>query len=255
MSVLIFPDSPVDGQLYPPSPIPGVNQYKWNASASTWEIVKLEDVYIQKSIIGGKGDIIVGEYSDVPATLTAGNDGDALIADSEELLGLKWEPLAAVATSGDYEDLINTPSIPSLSSTNPQSLGSTSPGTSDSVSRDDHVHPMPSAEDVGALPITFSAETITYATTVDLNMAALAGGYYTLVLGGDVTFTTSNRASGRTATIRLICDSTLRSLTFPTWVFMGTAPIDIEASKVGMLKLTFFGPDNTDCVATYAVQD
>jgi len=39
MSVIVFPDSPVNGQIYPPKRIPGVNQYKWNASASTWEIV------------------------------------------------------------------------------------------------------------------------------------------------------------------------------------------------------------------------
>lgn len=39
MTVLVFPDSPVDGQLYPEIPIPGVNQYVYNAGSSTWEIV------------------------------------------------------------------------------------------------------------------------------------------------------------------------------------------------------------------------
>lgn len=39
MSVLIFPASPVDGELYPPEPIPGVNQYQWDAATSTWELL------------------------------------------------------------------------------------------------------------------------------------------------------------------------------------------------------------------------
>lgn len=39
MTVIVFPDSPTNGQLFPEIPVPGVNQYKWNAAASTWEIV------------------------------------------------------------------------------------------------------------------------------------------------------------------------------------------------------------------------
>ena len=39
MTVIVFPDSPTNGQLFPEIPVPGVNQYKWNAAALTWEIV------------------------------------------------------------------------------------------------------------------------------------------------------------------------------------------------------------------------
>ena len=39
MTVIVFPDNPINGQLFPEIPVPGVNQYKWNAAASTWEIV------------------------------------------------------------------------------------------------------------------------------------------------------------------------------------------------------------------------
>jgi len=109
--------------------------------------------------------------------------------------------------------------------------------------------------DAAKLPITFTAATITYAATVDLDLAALAGGYRTISLTGALTFTTSNRASGRQVTIRLICDSTARALTFPAgWVFVGTKPSTIAASKTAVLSLTYFGTADSDCVAAYGVQ-
>jgi hypothetical protein len=105
------------------------------------------------------------------------------------------------------------------------------------------------------LPTTFTASAITYGATVDLDMAALAGGYRTISLTGALTFSTSNRASGRQVTLRLVCDSTARALTFPAgWVFVGTKPSTIAASKTAVLSLTFFGTADTDCIAAYGVQ-
>ena len=106
-----------------------------------------------------------------------------------------------------------------------------------------------------AVGSSFTAGTITYGATVDLDMAALAGGYRTISLTGALTFTTSNRASGRTVTLRLLCDSTARALTFPAgWVFLGVKPSTIAASKTAILSLTFFGTADADCVAAYGVQ-
>ena len=105
------------------------------------------------------------------------------------------------------------------------------------------------------LPTTFSANTITYAATVDLDMSTYNGGYYTISLTGNLTLTTSNRAAGRTVTLRLICDATQRTLTVPAgWVFVGSKPANIAASKTGVLSLSFFGTADTDCVAAYGVQ-
>jgi hypothetical protein len=38
MSTIIFPSSPYNGQVYPEQPIPGINQYRYNAQADTWEL-------------------------------------------------------------------------------------------------------------------------------------------------------------------------------------------------------------------------
>jgi hypothetical protein len=56
-------------------------------------------------------------------------------------------------------------------------------------------------------------------------------------------------------TLRLICDGTQRILTVPGgWVFVGSKPANIAASKTGVLSLSFFGTADTDCVAAYGVQ-
>jgi hypothetical protein len=100
------------------------------------------------------------------------------------------------------------------------------------------------------LPTTFSASAISYAASVTLDMSALAGGYRTIALTGDLTLATSNRASGRQVTLRLTCDATQRTLNFPAgWTFIGSKPSTIAALSTVVLSITFFGTAETDCVA------
>jgi len=112
--------------------------------------------------------------------------------------------------------------------------------------------------DAAKLPVTFTASTITYASTVDLDMAALAGQYCTISLTGNLEFTALNRASGRQVTLRLLCDATTRTLTFPAaWDFLGpvgSKPSSLAANKIAVLSLTFFGASNDDCIACYQAQ-
>ncbi len=75
-------------------------------------------------------------------------------------------------------------------------------------------------------------------------------------LSGDVTFTTSELASGRSVTVRVENGGTLRTLAFPAdWVFVGRKPADIEADKIGILTVTAFGSADEDCVAAFAVEE
>lgn len=101
--------------------------------------------------------------------------------------------------------------------------------------------------------LTLDHSSITYAGIIDLDLAALTGKLRTISLTGNLTLTTSNRANGRQVGLRLLCDATIRNLTFPVgWVFVGnTRPTAIQANKVGMLNLIFFGTNDSDCVASY----
>ena len=91
------------------------------------------------------------------------------------------------------------------------------------------------------------------AQTLDFNADQLE----TWALSGStsITFaTTSNKAVGRSKTIRLVNDGTLQNLTLhSSWKIVGTAPSDIAASKTGILTVTCFGAAETDIVAAYAV--
>ena len=81
----------------------------------------------------------------------------------------------------------------------------------------------------------------------------LGDGFQTITLAGDMEFTTSNLAEGRSKTIRIIADSSTRNLVFPGWKFMGAvAPTTITADKIGILTVTSFGTTDADVVAAYA---
>jgi hypothetical protein len=102
---------------------------------------------------------------------------------------------------------------------------------------------------------TLPTGTTTYAATVTLDMSALNGLYRTITLTGDLTLASSNRAAGRSVTLRLLPGASARTLGFPAdWVFVGTKPTTLAANKTGVLSVTFFGTADTDAVCAYAVQ-
>lgn len=100
---------------------------------------------------------------------------------------------------------------------------------------------------------TFKQGTITYAASVALDFDSNA--MQTVALTGDITFTTSNKAAGRRKIVRIVCDSSGRNFTFPSWTFIGAAgPASIAANKVALLELDCFGTAESDVLARYTVQ-
>lgn len=90
-------------------------------------------------------------------------------------------------------------------------------------------------------------------TTASLNFATET--FKTISVAATTTFTASNYAPGRTITVKVTSDGTQRTLNFPaSWVFVGTKPTSIAASKVGILTITSFGNTEGNCVAAWAVQ-
>ena len=76
----------------------------------------------------------------------------------------------------------------------------------------------------------------------------------TISISANTTFTTTGLASGKSKTIKITTDGTLRTLTFPAWKFVGSKPANQAASKIGILTLTSFGTTDAECVAAYAVE-
>jgi hypothetical protein len=103
--------------------------------------------------------------------------------------------------------------------------------------------------------LQLNQSTLTYSATTNIDLSTSVYTTQTVTLAGNVTFTTSNRTAKGTKLIRIICDGTPRSLTFPSWKFMNAAaPILIAANKTAMLSLVCFGTADTDIVANYGVE-
>jgi hypothetical protein len=100
---------------------------------------------------------------------------------------------------------------------------------------------------------TYTANVST--TSSALDFATQAFKTLTLTLA-TTTFTASNYGIGRTISA-LITNGTTNSLAmvFPSgWVFVGTKPTTIAASKKGILTITSFSTTESECIAAWAVQ-
>jgi hypothetical protein len=92
--------------------------------------------------------------------------------------------------------------------------------------------------------------------TVDLSASMLQT---TGTLSGNITsLVTSNRSSGRSATLRIINGGTSRTVAYSSsWRWVGAKPANpftLSANKLGILTLTAFGANETDVIAAWAVE-
>lgn len=83
--------------------------------------------------------VSIASSSGIGATIPAATSSLAGVLDSSR--AAKIDALAAVATSGSFNDLSNRPTIPAASSTMPAMDGAASVGSSLAYARADHMHP------------------------------------------------------------------------------------------------------------------
>jgi hypothetical protein len=213
--------------------------------------------------VGASGYVHPNHSGDV----TSSGDGATVIA-SGVVTNVKLAPMASgtikariTAGSGDPEDvtaseirtLLNVEDGAQVNVATNLAYDATTRVISSSTG-DDATLTLVTISGSGLRPAT-AFDTLAYSGITDLDLEALDGTYKTVSVSGSLEFTTSNRANGRTAVLRLICDGTTRTLTFPSgWTFLGAQPSGIAASKTAVLSLTCFGSDNDDCIAAYAVQ-
>jgi hypothetical protein len=161
------------------------------------------------------------------ATGATANSTDAQLRDRSTHTGTQAAStitgLATVATSGAYGDLSGIPTVVTTSA-------------------------------AGLQPAT-SFGTITYAATTNLDMAVRDGQTNTLTLAGDVGFTASNLANGRTSGVRIIAGVASRTLTFPAeWTFIGTKPASIPSGKTAKMSIECYGTTDADVLIGISIQ-
>ena len=99
--------------------------------------------------------------------------------------------------------------------------------------------------------------TLTPAASVAIDTSPALPVFNSLALNQNTTFTTSNLGNGRSASGRVVCDGTTRTLTFPgTWTWLGSGPpADLAANDVGYLSITAYGATDADVVAAWSYEN
>ena len=95
---------------------------------------------------------------------------------------------------------------------------------------------------------------ITYASNVTIDFAQYASARIDLT--GNITFALTGDLFGSHLWLRVKCDGTQRTLTFPGgWTFVGAAaPANIAANKTAILELWSQGTTDSTIVARWTVQ-
>lgn len=121
--------------------------------------------------------------------------------------------------------------IPSAYSSDPEPLGTASAGSASTFARGNHVHPMPSAADVGAAP---AVTEVTVSTAGAVTQALDAGKIYHFTGAvSSLTLTFNAAATGQIAQYHFDFDSgsTAPTVTLPATVTMQGGTFTPEASK------------------------
>lgn len=99
--------------------------------------------------------------------------------------------------------------------------------------------------------------TLTPGASVAINTSPELPVFNSLALNQDTTFTTSNLGSGRSASVRVVCDNTGRQLSFPsTWRWLGSGPPSVLlANNIGYLSIVAFGNTDASVVASWSYEN
>lgn len=131
MASIVFPTSPVDGQVYPSTPTAGEKVYSWSSTYQTWLLIGTATGVLEGTYGSAQK---VGKFTvDISGKLTSAEDVDIQAA-TETLAGIAQIATQATVDTGTDDTLIVTPlklanapvahvvSAPSASS-DPGSLG------------------------------------------------------------------------------------------------------------------------------------
>jgi hypothetical protein len=223
------------------------------------------------STLTSKGDLL-GHGSSTFARVAVGTNNHVLVADSAQSAGVKWAQIDstliaddavtaakiaanAVDTSEIKDSAVTTAKIGDNQVTTAK-IGDSQVTTAKLNSAVVTAFAADSAFTSAYAPKTATVgSSLGTSGTVNLDMASLHGTYQTISLAGAITFTTSNRVAGRTVTVRLVAGGSARTLTFPSWVFVGAiAPASLAANKTAVFTVTFFDTTDASGVAAYAAQ-
>jgi hypothetical protein len=85
-----------------------------------------------------------------------------------------------------------------------------------------------------------------------------AGQYQTLTLADNTTFTASNQPSSanfcKAVTLKITTDGSARTVAFPSWTWLNTAPSSLSANTTSILSLTAYGTTAASVIAVLVTE-
>jgi len=219
--------------------------------------------HVDKTTINAKGDLLAGTANDTIDRLGVGTNGQVLTADSAQATGLTWTTPTDVTSTSTTSLTNKTVNLANNTLTGTTAQFNTAlsdadfatiAGTETLTNKTLTSASLSSPSISNNVQIAVSTGLGTTGT-IALDFATEGFKSHSGNLTGNITYTASNYAAGRSITVRVPNGATQRTLTFPTdWKFVGTKPANIAASKTGILTVTSFGTTEADCVAAWAVQ-
>ncbi len=102
--------------------------------------------------------------------------------------------------------------------------------------------------------LSVQQEALPYAGSINLDFNGFGGKR--IALTGNTSFTSGAFGFGKQMLVRVVCDTTLRTLVWPAaWKWVGAAaPANIAANKTALLQLWCFGTNESDVVARWLVE-
>lgn len=219
-------------------------------------------------VLTTKGDILSRSASAL-GRLGIGSNGQVLQADSSETLGIKWATPSGspTTTKGDLSGFSNVQSrIPIstngyvLTADSAEALGlkwaATAAGYSAPTLGGTTINSGATVSELSSLSLTSSNNIAWNVTTSGVDIDFSEPDIQTISIAATTTFTTTNRAKGKTKTLRIITDGVTRTMNFPAdWKWIGVKPTEQPLDSTGLVKLINYGTTNAFIVASYQVEN
>jgi hypothetical protein len=100
--------------------------------------------------------------------------------------------------------------------------------------------------------------TLAPGATVIIDTDPVLPVFNSVTLDQNTTFATAvgKLGNGRSASVRVVCDGTTRTLTFPAgWTWLGSIPASLAAGDTGYLSITAYGAADTDVIAAWSYEN
>jgi hypothetical protein len=214
--------------------------------------IDIDSSYRGQASIDTLGDVETGTWLADTISIEHGGTGATNAEDALESFGLtatatEINTLDGISTSSSIEERLSDAES-GLNLVNDDLGGKANLSGGNSFSDNQSVNGIITANNYD---VNILAEA---SNSISLNFSG-GTAIHTRAASGDIAITASGYRAGATKTLFITADSNARLLSFPgSWIWVGSKPISIAASKTGVLTVTSLGTAEANAVASWVAQ-